>query len=470
MAGLSAQTQKLIQRCKVWHESLNKKNEGATIHADEVASQVAAFYEKIRGVIDWREEHLLRRGAIERILKRKLFLRAGQNIDAQPFILELIRAGHFPNDKIEENKITVIQKILDKYVYIIENSKSSIKKTKGRLQDWLSSVAACEVEEILDPPREERLMIEYMTEIMEERIKLSNGLSEEEKNTQVYIAVHKALFKLDPAIITYHLLKREFPQWPFLMKNDPVNGKNLSEITKNIYSIRDDINKKLNYHLAEKFYRVCEKYDTPFLILGDILKQDPTIAREKFSNPESLETEIKKFYQIRSKQQKSKVSRAAILSTISIFLTKMVIALLIEFPIDDKILHQFSWQSLGLNIVIPPLLMFLLVLSIKQPRKSNLDKVVMETMKIVYEGEKKDTYPIQLPHKKNLIMNGIMFLLYLATFYGVSKFIWWSLEMLHFSWTSKIIFIIFVSLPEQKSKKEQKNYPLKMKRGDLSDS
>jgi hypothetical protein len=114
MPELSAQTQKLIQQCKVWHESLSKKNEEPTIHTDEVASQVAAFYEKIRGVIDWREEHLLRRGAIERILKRKLFLRIGQNIDAQPFILELIRAGHFPNDKIEESKIAVVQKFLQK--------------------------------------------------------------------------------------------------------------------------------------------------------------------------------------------------------------------------------------------------------------------------------------------------------------------------------------------------------------------
>ena len=44
-----------------------------TIHVDEVASAVAAFYEKIRGVVDWREEHLMRRAAIERMLNEGCF-------------------------------------------------------------------------------------------------------------------------------------------------------------------------------------------------------------------------------------------------------------------------------------------------------------------------------------------------------------------------------------------------------------
>ena len=65
MSEPSQSTKKLIQRYQVWYQSLQpKESEIITIHVDEVASTVAAFYEKIRGVVDWREEHLMRRAAI----------------------------------------------------------------------------------------------------------------------------------------------------------------------------------------------------------------------------------------------------------------------------------------------------------------------------------------------------------------------------------------------------------------------
>lgn len=60
MSQISEPTQKLIARYQQWHQSLQPKEGTATIHVDEVASKVAAFYEKIRGVIDWKEEHLLK--------------------------------------------------------------------------------------------------------------------------------------------------------------------------------------------------------------------------------------------------------------------------------------------------------------------------------------------------------------------------------------------------------------------------
>ena len=75
MPQLSQSTQKLIQQYQDWYRSLQPKEGISTIHVDEVASKVAAFYEKIKGVVDWREEHLLRKQAIERSLKRRIFFK-----------------------------------------------------------------------------------------------------------------------------------------------------------------------------------------------------------------------------------------------------------------------------------------------------------------------------------------------------------------------------------------------------------
>ena len=128
----------------------------------------------------------------------------------------------------------------------------------------------------------------------------------------------------------------------------------------------------------------------------------------------------------------------------------MLIAFVVEYLIiDTRILHNPpSLQALGINIVIPPLLMLFIIISIRPPRKENLGKVIVEMMKIIYENKEKDTYPIKIPSKKNPIIKGVLFILYGATFLGVFWLLWKILGVseLSFSIPSKIIFILFLSL------------------------
>jgi len=51
----------LIKKYQECEKSVKSKTEEPTIHVDEVTLRVASFYEKIRGIIDWKEEHLLKR-------------------------------------------------------------------------------------------------------------------------------------------------------------------------------------------------------------------------------------------------------------------------------------------------------------------------------------------------------------------------------------------------------------------------
>ena len=224
MAELSQVTKDLIAKYALWQKSLKPKEGVATIHVDEVASKVAAFYEQIRTIIDWKDEHLMRRAAIIRKLKRRFLDLELNNFSkkniAEPLVLELVRGGYFPNDRIEEVKISDVQKIIDKYVFIIKNSQES-KKGKTGLQFYnkLLEIAACEIEETLAPSIKEIALIDYMFERMREHIKINEYvyergvLKKEEKDIQIYIAVQQALFKLDGPIISYNLLKYKYPYW-----------------------------------------------------------------------------------------------------------------------------------------------------------------------------------------------------------------------------------------------------------------
>ncbi len=443
MSELSQQTQKLIQKYQTWQDSLQPKPEIPTIHVDEVASAVAAFYEKIRGVVDWREEHLMRRAAIERMLKRRLLLTKDSQEVAEPLTLELIRSGHFPNDRIPETVISQVKKIIEKYVFILENAPPApAEKMKAQLYDWLLSIAACEIEEELIPPHRERALINYMTEAMTEKIQLNNGISEEQKNIYIHIAVQRALFKLDNPIIIYNLLKRQYPQWHDLKNGDSP----LPEISQNIYSNWKTFEKYLKQRLSEKFYKVCERYDTAYLVLGDVISEEPMTAQEKLSMPEEMENKISAAYEKRLKTLKKRINRAAIYATISIFVTKILLALAIEVPFDRYVTGQFSYQALAFNILIPALLMLFLISTIRPPKKENLQQVIMEVIKIAYVTESKDVYTIKILRKRGWLMNAFITSFYSFGFLASFGLIILGLYKLDFGILSMIIFLVFISL------------------------
>ncbi len=441
MVYLSQATNTLISRYQKWHQSLQPKEGIATIHVDEVASRVAAFYEKIRGIIDWKEEHLLKRRAIERILKRRLFVE-GSDI-AEPLILELIRGGHFPNDKIAESKIQEVQTAIDKYTHILNQTDYDQNKSRIQLYSWLSAIAACEIEEILTPSIKERALINYMFEIMNSRIKINEKIkiSGEEKSIQTYIAVQRSLFNLDSSIISYHLLKYKYPEW----KNLP--GEQLNYVTKNIHLIEKNLEKYLDHPLGNKFYHICEKYDTPFLLLGDALSKHTMESKEKFSDPELLEASIKVSYNQRVKTLKKRLSRAAFYSTLSIFLTNIVSLLLVEMPFNKLVTgYFFNYWAIVVDILGPTILMLILVITIKPPKKENLPVVLMEVMKIAYDKGGKDVYEIKRFRKRKVIFEAIINLFYFSGFSAILALIIWGLYQVNFPPLSYIIFIIFLSL------------------------
>lgn len=447
MAEISHSIKKLISSYQFWQKSLQAKEGVPLIHVDEVAGRVATFYEKMRGVIDWREEHLLRKTAVERILKRRLFLRRAKKEISDPFVHELIRGGHFPNDAIPESKIAEIQKIIDKYLYILDNASRPLKeKMQLKLYDWILGIAACEVEENLAPSIKETALIEFMLEMMKDRMEvkgsslISRAMPEEEKNTQIYIAIQRALFKVDPPLISYNLLKRWFSDW------ENPSPEKLDQIAKNIYAVWEKLEKNLNHPLSEKFYAVCERYDTAYLILNDIASLEPAEMENILRKPEVLESKIRSAYKERLKKVKGRLRRAAFYSTVSIFLSKILIAFAIEVPFDKYVAGQFDYSSLGLNILVPSLLMAFLVLSIRPPSKQNEQLVVMEVMKISYERERKDIYEIRPSAKRGFVLNSFIFLIYFSSFAASFGLIIWGLQKLEFSLISTAIFLAFTSL------------------------
>ncbi|MFH1598260.1 MAG: hypothetical protein ABIB97_04305 [Patescibacteria group bacterium] len=445
---ISRATQKLIHSYQDWQKLRQPKTGVSTIHVDEVASTVARFYEKIRMVVDWKEEHLIRRIAIERILKRRLLVNDNQYV-AEPFVKELIRGGHFPNDSIPKSKIKTVQKIIDKYTYIIKNSPPPpADKNRSQFFSQMVESAGCEVESTLDPASylKADALIEYMEKIIKKRIRIGNmaqsktNISQETIDIQIYIAVQQALLKLDSPIITYNLFRRYFNDWSYLSQ------ERLGQITKNIHNILGNIEQHFNYVLADKIYKTCKQYNTPFLLLGDIVEDDPAEIDEKIAYPVLLEKLYKGVYNIRFKSLKKRVRRAAVYSTLSIFMTNALSLYLLEIPLALYVIGNFNKIAMVVDIMGPTLLMALLVVTIRLPKKDNFRLVMEEAYKNIYLEESEDIYEIELYPKKSFAFTIVSGLLYLVSFVAVFGLIIWVFWSVNFPPFSYIINIVFTSL------------------------
>jgi len=445
--------EKLFKDYQNYVQSLQPKGEVTYIHVDEIASKVAVFYENLLRVINWKEEQLVRRTAIERKLKRRLIteisgLSVVANLKpdkiAEALVLESIRGGHLPNNQIPQTRIKDVQNILEKYIYILKNMSpaqnrgSSDVKLKVQFYNWLLEIASCEIEETLAPPLRENALINSMAQVMEERIRIKpeGSISESEKRIQIYIAVHRTLFHLDAPIISYRLLKWQHPEWV------KMPSSLYPEAAQNIFKIRQEIETKLNYRWSGEFFKIGEKYNTLWLILGDVLdqfKKKPETIKNKLADKEAFDKLITEAYEERYRTLKRRLLRMGLYSSLSVMIANAFSLFLVEVPLAKFLYGRIKPWAMVADVVVPTLIMIGLVSSSKLPGKTNIEKVIDEIHKIIYQQEGEEIYEIKIKQKRKLISNIFIFFLYLLGLVISLGVIIWILKLIKLPPTS--IFI-----------------------------
>ncbi|MBN1162630.1 hypothetical protein JXA34_02705 [Patescibacteria group bacterium] len=397
------------------------------IEVDRLATRIGRFYERIRQVVDWKEEHLVRRSAIERILKRRLITRAtGKNLIlngdlnydfAESFMDELLRTGYFSHKLISKKKVPEILSILKKYDYILKNNPLSNKtgnlsiKRKIEFYNWITEVAASEIEEALEPAYKEHALMNLMTNVIYTRIKVkpAKAITNEEKYIQTYVAVHRSIFNLDSPIISFRLLKYKYNNFCKYTEKD------FKYFSDNIEKIWNEITEYLEHPWKGKFFEICEKYDAAYLIIGDAferISKDRASLKSIVSDRAKFGWYIKEQYKQRMSTLKRRLTRSAIYSTISIFVAGGASLIVFEFPIAKWIYGEFKPWAIVVDIMIPTAMMFILVAIIKLPSPDNFKRLLDEIYNIIYGSEKEDEYEIILNKRKNPIFSLIFTLIY----------------------------------------------------------
>ncbi len=414
------------------------------IEVHDTISNVAWAYEKLRQAIDYQDEHLLRKNAIERILKRRLVAGVTADTVAEPLILELIGSRYLPNKALPVTLINETAEVLNRAIHLWTQVPTMPHEESDKLFQWYIGIISVEVNELLAPADHDEALLQLMYRVTHRDITFDEEhLGEEEKNTQLYIATHRALLKSDQNIISYHLLLQQHPEWTKATAEDLVN------LGHQLPMIHQTIQAQLLHPAGDLLQRLMKKYTIIFLVFDDIARLHGLGAAEAMTSPEQLVSDIKTSYDGRRKKILGKIARSIIRSAIYIFLTKMVLLLLIEVPIEKIIYAKQTLDNLPLiiNVAFPPFLLIFLGISIRPAGKKNEIAVIDKVEALVYHGD--EPHAIVKPRKpirRSSLFTNLFRIVYAITFIIVFGLIISVLTILNFTPISMFIFLLFLTI------------------------
>ena len=420
------------------------------IRVSEIISKAAFFYEKIRNTVDDKEEHLLHKNAIDRIIRRQIVIEQMRDPEdiAKHLLSELIRAGYLPNNKIPESKIQDVAVIVKKYLSLRRMSAPVLdtlpSEEKKDINRWFISLTACEIEGIIKRDSVAQLAINILYQNLVKNIELpDNSPYLRDKEILIYTGVYRSYLKADSDMISYVLFKYYIADWA------TASDTLIAQTAANIASLYQAIKFQDNHPLVPRLSKVIDRYALYFSILREVIEHDPvTIYNEIKSDPKAFPRNIKNACAKRYKSTKRKLWRAGIRSIIYLFATKMLLVVLLEVPLAQFLLDEkINLFTLGINVSFPPILLFLIILFTALPGEKNTNKIIEGVEELVFvEKERKDAIRMRPIAKRTKAVTYFFNTLYAVTFFITFGGVIYVLDQKGFNFISISIFVLFLAL------------------------
>ncbi len=426
----------------VFEETELPYKEGSHFAVSRTVSLLAALYEKARNAIEFRADHLIRRAAIERILKRRILINGGSKSIAENLVVELLWARYIDSSQVDDAKVAEVGKIVDRYLLVKREQFDHGKNAYHLSWEMMLGLASSEIEETIVSAKKRQALNNFFYQVIRPKIQIEG----EEKlvNIQTYIAVERAFAQADDAIIAFHLMRMIQPSW--LTTSTQTAPAELNAFLKNASLIQQTLRNPLN----ESLFRYVRKQTPAFFLIRDFFLETGRKSREAIEKPEELERILREIAAKRYLEIGAKIRRSVVRSIIYIFLTKMLFALALEGPFDLFVAKKISYIPLAINTLLPPVLLFLIAGFLTVPGTDNTDRLIARINKIFYHFDEikneLNVFTAKLPKVKKPVLTAAFSLLYLITFLISFGIITWVLTKLHFNVASQIIFVFFVTL------------------------
>ena len=434
-AKFSDRTEKFLEK---YSKCLADAKKYQTKEQSDRIIDAALLYEKIRVALEYQEDHLVFKNAIARILKRRYTLspNLSEKRLTSDLVSELAWANYVNPETLGDTVWKNIEGIVRKYIIFLQNAKSN-QFVKNELQSIIINLCACEIEELILPKEENDVLVDFTYEVLRKTLDTQELISEAENEIQLKIAIYYLLLKPDLHLIQYWLLKKFYPKWTSYSEEEVKN------FAKSFDPYFNQIDKSLKHHRRFRYLQFTKKYIGPFRVLKAALISNNFTLDILRSQPGRLITASMETYNSMVAETKKRVWRGVIRALIFLLVTKISLAFLLEVPFDRMFMGGVNYLTLGINVTLPPLLMFIAGSFIHAPSKKNYHVVRDSLMNILYDNKIEDK-EFRLEEEKAPsygLFNLIYSIVTLAILYGSIRL----LLALDFNFFSILLFFIFVS-------------------------
>lgn len=409
-------------------------------------SFVAIMYERVRNAIEYREEHLIRRAAIERILRRRISMNPEGSGEGENLLRELLWARYFPKNSLGADDADRVQHLIDQLILFAHGIKQHVSPAKREyVWQWIMDAVTCEIEETLNQQEATTEMIysHFLFQTLHQTVRIED-VSDELKDLYFMIAIEKAYRKSDLPYQRYHT---------FILFSDPIAQIDPNEIPQQLESMTtrfEKIDEALSSKVGSKLVKYVKKYLPPYLILFSILSdEEPGQINQLLSDKRRLWDRVQRRCQEKYAQVKQRLTILSVRSLIYIIITKIILAIILEVPVSQFLYNEIPILPIVINSVFPPLLMLMIVLWFRLPGHENTMRMYQRIVHIVDANqsyESRVNLITKKSQKKNPVLRTIFSLVYLGTFLVTLAAINWVLTVLEFHLLSKLLFIFFISV------------------------
>lgn len=412
-----------------------RAGEGEPIAVHAAVSKASTLYEKLRNAIDYRDEHLLRKGAIARILRRRLTLDRKIEDTSITLLRELVAAGYLPNAALPESLAQKVTTILRRYQAVRQ-----CKTGTDAHYAWLYGVTVAELDELFDSAVERRSLSFFLYERLAESVIPSKGeMDANERRLQIYIACIRAFQKADDDTLSLTLLRGYLPEWT----TSETWVDSPQDVAYRLVGVESHIRRQLRHSLSAKFVQTVRPYAVALRMLVEALSKDGGYDLERLEKTDKLEKEVGEVAEKQMTSAKSRLRKGMVRAIIYLFLTKILFALALEIPFEALIYNHVDPKTLAVNVALPPVLMLILGSLIRLPGRQNTERIIGMVKELL--GDQPVPVLRMAIAKTRSFFGGLMItlaylLMFLITFGAVS----YILHRFNFTLVSALIFLFFL--------------------------
>jgi len=285
------------------------KNQTKTgMDVNRFVSELATWYEKFRNAMDYRDEEVVRRAAIERILKRRLLFGGSGVTIAPSLIRELLWARYFPEASISDEDVKKVKDVIDLHLEFRKELLANSHDTRLKVDEFTYDFLSSRLELMLNKSKDIELISNYIYHLLRKSVVIKDD-SEEMRDIQLFIAIRKAFAKDDLAFLRFHLFEQYFGK---------LTKENVHEIAVKFTKEYEAFEDQLKYSLRDRIASYAKKELPPFLIFAEILRKERGKIRALISNATEFQNAVFTTTQNRYKSISSKVKTAIVRSVIFI--------------------------------------------------------------------------------------------------------------------------------------------------------